>query len=433
MIRDTLKIKKQKIIFYTAVLAATGGGQAAITLLSRELVARGYEVHILTRPPYRRGHPYVQELRAAGVSITVLPRFADIAAVHAVARIAAMALAVPYALRRKVSLSRAWIASTSIMESWIAKGERRWIRSRVAAACRPYSAGPIVHVWGPAALTPLILKWAWDAGVAALYHEMGEADASYVRTWDLEPTIAALSRARGVVCCSESVARCVRSVYKYEGPVASIPFMVEEARELPPPVSRPLTIGAIGRLVPHKRFSDLIEAVHRLQNEGVDTRLIIAGGGPERGALEGLCLSLGVARHVEFLGPFTHVSDVMARFDVFALTSSSESQCMPITESMAYGKPAVVSAIGGMPDFVDDGVTGYVVPLGDLDGLVAALRRFNDDPTLAPRMGSAARLKFLARYRPDAVASAVTRLYSDLTPAPQALRSRTITPCESSS
>jgi glycosyltransferase involved in cell wall biosynthesis len=344
-----------------------------------------------------------------------------------------MILTVPYSLQKAVSLSRAWIASTSIASSWIARGERVWIRSRLAAACRPYTAGPIVHVWGPAALTPLILQWACDAGLAALYHEMGEADETYVRTWDLAPTIAALSRARAVVCCSESVARCLRSVYKYEGRVASIPFMVEEARELPPPVPRPLTIGAIGRLVPHKRFPDLIHAVQRLQSEGVDTRLIIAGSGPERETLEHLCRSLGVEHRVDFLGPFTHVSEVMARFDVFALTSSSESQCMPITESMAYGKPAVVSAIGGMPDFVEDGVTGYVVPLGDPDRLVEALRRFNEDPTLAPRMGSAARSKFLLQYRPDTVTSAVTRLYSDLTADPQALRQRSAIPCESSS
>ena len=430
---STPKIEKRKIIFYTAVLAATGGGQAAMTLLSRELVARGYEVHIFTRPPHRQDHPYVQALRAAGVAITVLPRFADIAAFRAAARVVATTLVVPYALRRKVPMSQAWIASKSIAASWLAGGERRWIRSRLAAACRRYRAEPIVHVWGPAALTPLILEWAWDAGVAALYHEMGEADASYVRTWDLEPTIAALCRARAVVCCSQSVVACVRSVYKYEGPVASIPFMVEDACELPPAASRPLTIGAIGRLVPHKRFPDLIQAIQRLQNDGVDARLIIAGGGPERESLERLCRSLGVERHVEFLGPFTHVSDVMARFDVFALTSSSESQCMPITESMAYSKPAVVSAIGGMPDFVDDGVTGYVVPLGDLDGLVAALRRFSDDPTLALRMGSAARLKFVARYRPEAVTNALTELYSDLVPERKTIRPRTAAPCESSS
>jgi len=290
----------------------------------------------------------------------------------------------------------------------------------------------ILHIWGPAALTPMLLEWADHNAVPSMYHEMGEADELYVRTWTLEPTVASIEKAAAVICCSESVARCLRSVYHYSGEVSTIPFMIAEPGEIEPRRDRPFTIGTIGRLVAHKRHGELIRAVRRLCDDGVDVRLLVAGSGPTRPDLERLCVELDVADRVEFLGAFEHLADVMSRFDVFALTSSSESQCMPITESMAYGKPSVVTAIGGMPDFVEDGVTGFVVPLGDFGRLVTALRRLCDDRALVDRMGRAARKKYDERFRPDSVTSAIELAYANvLADAVSPRRVRSLEQCAS--
>ena len=104
----------------------------------------------------------------------------------------------------------------------------------------------------------------------------------------------------------------------------------------------------------------------------------------------------------------------MAQFDVFTLTSHSESQCMPVTESMAYGKAVIVSRFGGIPDFVDDGVTGLLVPVGDFDGLVAAMKRLVDDAPLRAEMGARGRQRFLRDFSPAAVGDMTEQLYVNL-------------------
>ncbi|HJT78811.1 MAG TPA: glycosyltransferase, partial [Gemmataceae bacterium] len=170
----------------------------------------------------------------------------------------------------------------------------------------------------------------------------------------------------------------------------------------------------IGRLVPHKRHADLLAAVRALTAAGYDVGLVIAGNGPLLGALQEEAARLGIADRVTFTGEFDRLEDVMAQFDVFVLTSSSESQCMPITESMAYGKPVVVTAFGGMPDFVEHGVTGLLVPVGDVPALVAALKALADDPALRQRMGEQGRRRFLERCTPERITDAVERVYAGL-------------------
>ncbi len=107
---------------------------------------------------------------------------------------------------------------------------------------------------------------------------------------------------------------------------------------------------------------------------------------------------------------------VMRQFDVFTLTSTSESQCMPITESMAYGKAVIVSAFGGMPDFVEEGVTGLLVPILDVDALVLAMKRLADDPGLREEMGRRGRERFRQHYTPRSIADRIEGVYSTLIP-----------------
>jgi glycosyltransferase involved in cell wall biosynthesis len=175
-----------------------------------------------------------------------------------------------------------------------------------------------------------------------------------------------------------------------------------------------VTFGVIGRLVPHKRHGDVLQALRHLCDDGYDAALVIAGDGPLREALAALATQLGIADRVTFTGEFERLEDVMAKFDVFVLTSSSESQCMPITESMAYGKPVVGSDFGGIPDFVEDGVTGFLVPVGDVPKLVSALKTFLDNPSLREEMGKRGREHYVARYTPQSITQAMEQVYNGL-------------------
>lgn len=417
-----MSAQRPLLFFYASCLSVTGGGPNAMVMLAEELVRRGYELVFFTRPPFNPQHRYVQRLAELGVSVQVLPRFDEWRAVGWLVRLLAALLTLPYALWRRrslraSSLRASWVAARSIIDTRVSHLERRYIRRQLARAARG-SERVILQVWGPAALTPLLLDWAAESGACSIYHEMGEADAPYVQTWKLEGTVAAINRAQRVICCSRVIRENIRTVYGYRGEVATIPFMTGDPGDAPKrngsKRNGKVRFGAIGRLVPHKRHADLIRAVKSLSEEGYNVGLVIAGDGPARGALEAFAAEQGVAERVTFTGEFERLEDVMRQFDVFTLTSSSESQCMPITESMAYGKPVIASDFGGIPDFVEDGVTGYLVPVGDVERLTGRLREIVRQPELRDRMGRQGRARYERLYTPTAVADAVEKVYQSL-------------------
>lgn len=404
---------KPTLLFFVTALSATGGGQHALARLACELTNRGYRVIVFTRPPFTSEHRYVQWLREAGIPVHVWPLAIGNAVGRFVQKAAGWSLALPYAAAKGRSVAAGRQAGESLWHSYLAARERRRILASLDEAL-PSHGGAILHVWGPATLTPSLLAWASSRNVPAVYHEMGEADEPYVDTWRLQDTIAALGAADAVICSSPRVEACVRSVYGYTGPVCAIPFFVADPGDDWQKASRHgagMTIGVIGRLVPHKRHTDLMDAVALLRERGIGANLLIAGDGPHRAFLEQYRDDRRLQDHVQFTGEFESLADVMSNIDMFAITSSSESQCMPIAEAMSYGKPAVVADSGGMPDFVDHGQTGLVVPLGDIAALTAALGRLVTDPELRQAMGRRAREVYLERYTPARIVAAIEQVY----------------------
>ena len=387
-----------------------------MSLLAQELVARGYEIKLFTRPPFDPQHRYIQWLNKIGVPVSVLLHYEELLVVRLLSVLSGILFTLPYALWRRRSLNYSWRAVTSIFLTLISKLEKRSISRKLTQTIQGRDK-VILQIWGPAVLTPMLLEWAEDNSVYSIYHEMGEADEQYVKTWHLETTVQAINKAQRVICCSRSVAGCIRRVYAYEGEIATIPFMIQDPGEIESNVSNNggrVNFGAIGRLVPHKRHKDLILALSNLRNESHDVGLVIAGDGPMRDSLKEFAREQKVEDHVVFTGEFEKLEDVMRQFDVFTLTSSSESQCMPITESMAYAKPVIASNFGGIPDFVEDGVTGYLVPVGDVERLTECFRRMVENPEARTRMGKRGRERYVEFYTPSAVTDAIETVYSSL-------------------
>jgi glycosyltransferase involved in cell wall biosynthesis len=416
---------KPLVVFYTVIFSATGGGQHAMTLLAEQLVLRDYRLAILTRPPLRRDHRYVRRLAAAGVPVRCLSHLDKLWAIKAAAFLIAVPLSLAYSVLRHRSLRASplrtsWIAARSIVMTRVAALEKRRIRrefDRWLNLAGRQGRKLVLHIWGPATLTPQLLDWAEVNSVPAIYHEMGEADETYIDTWRLRPTVEAIGKARWLICCSRTVAECVQRNYGYAGPMSTIPFMIKDPAEhcgLSRVSNGRVMFGAIGRLVAHKRHSDLLYAIKALVDRGRDVGLVIAGTGPLRDSLEDLSNRLCIGDRVVFTGEFEDLDQVMAQFDVFVLTSTSESQCMPITESMAYGKPVVASRFGGIPDFVEQGVTGFLVPVGNHDELIESLDRLIESPELRARMGELGRGRYLENYTQERVVEAVERVYESL-------------------
>lgn len=132
----------------------------------------------------------------------------------------------------------------------------------------------------------------------------------------------------------------------------------------------------VARFEPQKNQAGLIKAFSRFIRDGhPDSKLAIAGDGSLRLSCEHLARELGIACNVYFLGKRDDIAALMHDSKCFILPSDYEGLPMTILEAMAAGLPVLATSVGGVPDVVEDGVTGLLVPAGDEDALVAAMER----------------------------------------------------------
>jgi glycosyltransferase involved in cell wall biosynthesis len=168
---------------------------------------------------------------------------------------------------------------------------------------------------------------------------------------------------------------------------------------LSPPPSFPRTgpiILTVGRWDPAERYKGadtLIAALPRVLKAVPDASLVLVGDGDDRPRLEQLARDLGVSDHAHFLHGLTpeQLFACYANCDVFALPSRGEGFGLVFLEAMAFANPVIGGAHGGIPDIVEDGVTGLLVPHGDVERLAQALESLFNDPSRAREMGARGR------------------------------------------
>ena len=159
-----------------------------------------------------------------------------------------------------------------------------------------------------------------------------------------------------------------------------------------------------------------------LRRHGVDAALLLVGDGDDRPRLEELAHELGVARSCLFLGYQEDVAPFYAISDAVVLTSANEGTPVTIIEALAAGRPVVVTAVGGVGDVVEDGVTGYLVDAGDADAMADRLAQLAADPSLAAALGAEGRRRVTERYAVSRLVDDVDRLYRSLLARPSTRR-----------
>lgn len=175
----------------------------------------------------------------------------------------------------------------------------------------------------------------------------------------------------------------------------------------------PRMIFACRQLFPRKGIRFLIEAVAKLRPKYPDISLMIAGDGFERPVLEKLAQDRGLADRIQFLGWVANknLPQYYRACAVSVIPSLEEGFGIPAAEAMGCDAPVVASDAGGLPEVVENGVTGFVVPKGDTDALTAAIDRLLADPALRSKMGQAGRTRALARFDWDRTVEQFSRVY----------------------
>lgn len=179
--------------------------------------------------------------------------------------------------------------------------------------------------------------------------------------------------------------------------------------------SQDLIILCVGRLVPLKQHRDLLQAFSRLR-ASAPLRLVLAGDGPLRRELSEEAHRLGIADRVHLLGNREDVPALLAASDIFALASATEGLSCSVLEAMSAGLPIVVTRVGGNPELVVDGESGFLVEPGDADALGERLQRLVDSSELRQELGRRALQRARSAFSPETMIDNYLRLYAELAP-----------------
>ena len=191
-----------------------------------------------------------------------------------------------------------------------------------------------------------------------------------------------------------------------------------EVVRMPDAPADALVIGTIGRAVPVKDQLTLVDAFGRLVAQYPDQRhllrLVLVGDGPELATLRARVAELNLGDLAWLPGRLDGVERVLRGFDIFVLTSLNEGISNTILEAMATGLPIVATAVGGNPELVDDGDTGFLVPVSDAEALSRVLGRYLAEPELRRQQGRQARDKAERHYSLNVMVDRYVSVYDKL-------------------
>jgi glycosyltransferase involved in cell wall biosynthesis len=183
------------------------------------------------------------------------------------------------------------------------------------------------------------------------------------------------------------------------------------------PVSLPGTgpvVGALARLEPQKGLDTMVRSLALLPES---VSCVIVGDGPERRGLEDLAAELDVGHRLTITGWSKRARDYLPSFDVVALPSRFEGFPLVVLEAMMARRPVVATAVQSVPEAMEDGETGFLIPIDDPPSLARAMTRLIDDPDLCTSMGERARARALEHFTAARMARSYEALYARLVPS----------------
>ncbi len=169
----------------------------------------------------------------------------------------------------------------------------------------------------------------------------------------------------------------------------------------------------ISNFRPVKRIPDVVEVFARI-NRRIPSRLVMVGDGPERPRALEKAQELGVAEHVLFLGKHQSVDELLACADLFLLPSKNESFGLAALEALACGTPVIASDMGGLPEVIRHGETGFLFPLGSVEEMAEAGISLLEDRQLWARFSQAARADSVERFSNERILPLYEALYRDV-------------------
>jgi L-malate glycosyltransferase len=367
--------------------ASVGGSGVVATELAASLAARGHEVHVLSSDiPFRLRHE-MRNVRFHRVETPAYPLFRE----------------PQYVLS----------LSTSIVE--VAREHRLDIvhaHYAVPHAACAYLARQILAA--SRASVPKIVTTLHGTDITLV-----GSDPSYTET-----VAFCIDQSDGVTAVSQSLREDTHRHLRIRSAIVVIPNFLDcghwTARpdpalrlQLCPPDRYEGLLLHVSNLRPVKRLDAVVDVFARVR-ERHPVKLLVVGDGPERPHLEQLATDANVSEHVEILGEQDDVRGILSVADVFLLPSAQESFGLAALEAMACGLPVVASRVGGLPEVIEHGRTGFLIAPEDTASMAAAASRLLEDRGLHTRVAETARASVAERFCEGMIVPQYESLYRRL-------------------
>lgn len=173
-------------------------------------------------------------------------------------------------------------------------------------------------------------------------------------------------------------------------------------------------VAIVGRLHPVKGHRYFLKSAAEIIRDRTDVHFLVVGSGPERDRLEEYTRKLGIADHVTFTGFVSDVCELMPDLNLLIVPSLWEGFGLTALEAMAVGVPVVATSVGGLPEIVEHGTTGLLVPPADEEGLTRGIIWMLDHPQEAVEMAAAAKAVVEEKFTASAMARKTEELYRRL-------------------
>jgi len=361
--------------------ASTGGSGIVATELAIALADRGHDLHVLsTEPPFRFpvGRP---NLLFHEVATPAYPLFRE----------PQYALSLATAI---VQVSRQY--HLDVVHAHYA----------VPHAAAAYLARQIM-IAHPTDRVPCVMTTLHGTDITLV-----GSDPSYAET-----VAFCIDQSDGVTAVSESLKADTCQLLGITRDICVIPNFLDgqrfTRRNLPRRPGAATRIVHISNFRPVKRIDVVVDVFARVRTQ-VGATLVLVGDGPELEPARQRLRTLGLDADVEFLGEQDRVIPLLSASDVFLLPSAQESFGLAALEAMACEVPVVATRVGGLPEVIDDGVTGFLHSPDDLDGMAGSIVRLVGDAALHARICAAARQVALERFSAERIVPMYEAAYAAL-------------------
>ncbi len=241
--------------------------------------------------------------------------------------------------------------------------------------------------------------------------------------WVLPPFTRRASR---IICVSERVRQSFAGRFpELAGKFIEIPngIRLQDYEKLPPraecraqykllPGAK--LIGTVGRLAPVKNHKLLIEALFLVRQTVPDVHLAIIGEGEMREALAAYAADLSVSEYVSLVKETQTIDHFYGAIDIFCLSSDSEGMPLTLLEALASGVPVVSTEVGGIPEIIENGKTGYLVPRGSADSLAQRIVELLQNPSKATELALSGRKMVHERFPAEKMIAATEAVYEEV-------------------